>query len=217
MRHRVAGNRINMPEPRRRAAFRSLIDGLVLYEHVKTTEARAKAVQAEAEHMITLAIRGHKDALAHVTGVVGDENLARQLWDLAGEANFNLDTAVLSNDERAALKPPKHPLHDATRKRYEQELADRKQRLLRLIKNEDDARAGLQAARDARAMELHARRQVLRHVPNQHTVRKLFSPEFYERFADRPGGYTRVVKLGLRVGDASHMVMFALVDYIPIA
>ena len=46
MRHRIAGNRINMPEPQRRAAFRNMIDGLFIHEHIKTTEARAKAVRA---------------------------------------------------------------------------------------------------------------------------------------------------------------------------
>ena len=43
MRHRVAGNRINMPEAQRRAAIRNLIDGLYTWEHITTTEARAKA------------------------------------------------------------------------------------------------------------------------------------------------------------------------------
>ena len=71
MRHRVAGNRINMPEPRRRAAIRSMIDGLYTHEHIHTTEARAKAVQGEAERLIATAIRGHDKFLEDRTaGVV---------------------------------------------------------------------------------------------------------------------------------------------------
>ncbi len=58
MRHRVAGNRMGMPEARRRAAIGSLIDGLILHERITTTQTRAKAVQAEAERMITIAMRG---------------------------------------------------------------------------------------------------------------------------------------------------------------
>ena len=73
MRHRVAGNRINMPEARRRAAIRSMIDGLYTWEHITTTEARAKAVRGEAERLIAIAIRGHNDAWAHLKAVVKDD------------------------------------------------------------------------------------------------------------------------------------------------
>ena len=55
MRHRVAGNRINMPEARRRAAIRSMVDGLFLHEHIQVTLARAKVAQSEAEKLIGIA------------------------------------------------------------------------------------------------------------------------------------------------------------------
>lgn len=210
MRHRVAGNRINMPEARRRAAIRSLIDGLVLYEHVTTTEARAKAVQAEAERMITTALRGRKAAFAKVREVVTDENLVQTLWDLAGEAKFNLDSDVLTNEERA--KVGKVPLTAETRRRREQDLADRKQRLLKLIKDEKHAGEALAAAREARSTEVQARRVVQKHLPNQAVIKKLFSPEFFERYQNRQGGYTRITKIGRRKGDGSEMVRFELID-----
>ncbi len=66
MRHRMAGNRINMPEPRRRAAVRSMVDGLFIWEHINTTDARAKVAQGEAERLIAIAIRGHKRASEHL-------------------------------------------------------------------------------------------------------------------------------------------------------
>jgi large subunit ribosomal protein L17 len=219
VRHRVVGNRINMPEPRRRAAIRNIIEALILYEHVKTTEARAKAVKAKAEHLINTAIRGRREALAHVREVVKDDSLVLTLWDLAGEAKFDLDTDVLTNEERAALKMPKPPLRSEVFQQKQRELADRKQRLLKLIKNEDDARAALQAAREGRAMEVRARRLVQKHLSTnsaKFVIRKLFDPAFYERFETRPGGFTRIVKLGPRHGDAAPMVMFQLVDYTPI-
>ena len=62
--------------------------------------------------------------------------------------------------------------------------------------------------------DLHARRQVLSELRSQEVVHQLFA-DVAPRMADRPGGYTRIVKIGPRQGDAADMVYLELVDYQP--
>jgi large subunit ribosomal protein L17 len=62
--------------------------------------------------------------------------------------------------------------------------------------------------------DLHARRQVLAELRSQEIVHQLFT-DVAPRMADRPGGYTRIVKIGPRPGDAADMVYLELVDFDP--
>jgi large subunit ribosomal protein L17 len=64
----------------------------------------------------------------------------------------------------------------------------------------------------ARKNNLHSRRHVMRFVNNKEVVKELFS-EVVPKVGDRPGGYTRVIKLGNRIGDAASMAILELVDY----
>ena len=63
----------------------------------------------------------------------------------------------------------------------------------------------------AKRGDLHARRQVLRHISNQDVVKKLFD-SIAPRFEGRNGGYTRIIKLGQRHGDAAPVAILELTE-----
>jgi large subunit ribosomal protein L17 len=63
----------------------------------------------------------------------------------------------------------------------------------------------------ARRGDLHARRQAVAFLRSKDVVHKLFE-EVGPRFKDRPGGYSRIVKIGPRPGDAAEMAYLELVD-----
>jgi large subunit ribosomal protein L17 len=63
----------------------------------------------------------------------------------------------------------------------------------------------------ARRGDLHARRQVERRIKDREVSHRLFA-ELGKRFASRPGGYTRIVKLGHRSGDGADVARIELLS-----
>jgi large subunit ribosomal protein L17 len=116
MRHRKAGVKLNRTSSHRKAMFRNMVTSLLKHEKIQTTDAKAKALRAWVDHIITLAKRG----------------------------------------------------------------------------------------------DLHARRQALAIVREKNVVHKLFA-EAIEKFGGREGGYTRIIKLGRRPGDAAPVSMMELI------
>ncbi len=64
----------------------------------------------------------------------------------------------------------------------------------------------------AKRGDLHARRQAAAYIQSKDVVAKLFS-EIQAQFSDRNGGYTRIIKTGIRQGDAASMAILELVGY----
>jgi large subunit ribosomal protein L17 len=87
--------------------------------------------------------------------------------------------------------------------------AKRAKKLVDLAQAEDQESQDLLET-TARLMGVHARRQAAARLNSPEIVRKLFD-ELGPRYQDRPGGYTRILKLGHRKGDAAPMALIELV------
>ena len=63
-----------------------------------------------------------------------------------------------------------------------------------------------------KANDIHSRRQARKFINDESLIRKLFE-HIAPQYTDRPGGYARVIKLGVRRGDAASQVRLELVDF----
>jgi large subunit ribosomal protein L17 len=62
----------------------------------------------------------------------------------------------------------------------------------------------------AKRGDLHARRQAIARIPDPETIERLFE-DLADQYADRPGGYTRIRRMGVRLGDGAPLARMELV------
>ena len=178
----MAGYRkLGRTSSQRKALLRNQVTNLLYHGKIVTTEAKAKEIRKIAEHMIALAVR-EKD-------------------------NYEVVTVQA-----------KVPQKDKDGKRIKEVVDGKKVTVFDTVDKE--------IKKDSPS-RLHARRQILRvlypvvDVPTEAAgrkrntkevdlVAKLFD-EYGPRYADRKGGYTRIVKIGPRKGDAAMQVILELV------
>lgn len=85
MRHRCRIAKLGKPADQRKALLRSLATELIRHGRITTTKTRAKAVQSEAEKMITLAKDGSLSARRAAMGYIYDKQLVHALFEGAQE------------------------------------------------------------------------------------------------------------------------------------
>lgn len=84
MRHRLSGRKLNRDTPHRKAMLRNLVKDLLVYESIRTTEARAKETRRSAERMITLGKDGSLHARRQALAFLNTKTVVAKVFDELG-------------------------------------------------------------------------------------------------------------------------------------
>ncbi len=81
MRHRKKSEKFSRPRAQRKALLRSLLRSLIIYERIKTTSSKAKALSSSIERLITLAKRGDLHSRRLSYRLLGNHSIVKRLFD----------------------------------------------------------------------------------------------------------------------------------------
>jgi len=84
MPHQISGRHLGRNSAQRKALFKGLVTQVLQHERIETTEAKAKAVRADVEKMITLAKRGDLHSRRRALRTVNDKKVVEKLFDTLG-------------------------------------------------------------------------------------------------------------------------------------
>ncbi len=98
MRHRVAGRKLDLPTDQRMALLKGIVRSLIMYEHVETTEARAKEARAIAEKLISLAKKNTLEARRQARRLLPPPRVSRNLLSMRGKAQSEARKALVAQD-----------------------------------------------------------------------------------------------------------------------
>ncbi len=165
----------------RKALIRAQVTSLLQHGKIRTTEAKAKEIRKEVEHLIALAVK-EKDNFEEVTVKA---KVAKKDADgkRVKEVVDGKKVTVYDEVEKTIKKDLPSRLH--ARRQMD--------KVLYTVKEVPTAAAGKK--KNTKVVDL---------------TDKLFN-EYAPKYADRKGGYTRIVKIGLRKGDAAMEVLLELV------
>src|SRR5581483_4155187 len=84
MPHQISGRHLGRNSAQRKALFKGVVTQVLQHERIETTEAKAKAVRADVEKMITLAKRGDLHSRRRALRTVNDKKVVEKLFDTLG-------------------------------------------------------------------------------------------------------------------------------------
>ncbi len=98
MRHRVSGRKLDLPTDQRMALLRGLVRSLVMYEHIETTEPRAKEARAIAEKLIALAKENTLQAKRQARKILPPSRVPRSVLATHGKPQTEARKALIAQD-----------------------------------------------------------------------------------------------------------------------
>jgi large subunit ribosomal protein L17 len=217
MRHKKSGRKLNRNASHRRALSRNLVTSLFKQfgeenrEFILTTRAKAKEYSAVAEKYITIAKKGNKalEDAAKVAGVPADE--IRNGWRCSIAQNRDRKRVAKANKRGKPVEAKAFSDDDvSSANRFNGMDDDKRQEVSKLLSKSLHYRR--LAASRLKPEIIHVENDDGDMVPLD-IVKKLFEV-IAPVYADRNGGYTRVLKTGIRrLGDGTYKAMLGFTPY----